>query len=358
MKYIGVPRCPYCNKRVGFIRTWRLKREGEYKCPRCSGISNIYLSPLIYVLAVLAVFASGMLYFFHKFILSDMELTTAIEVAVPFALFFLLSLFMVYLEKPQLKKVAKKPGQGAPRQMSGARPSGMARPSGTSQRTSPQGIQRNTAPAQRPINRDSRRDSGRDMNQTQMFREDFDYTVPFNRSDVSEAPTGLPYGANDAHGGTRVDVPRVRDMDRGPQKIGPQVKSKPLGASSGVPTGNPTEAPTGSSKKKQANTSSAASGGGQRPAKKPLASGQKAAKNAQADAFADSPVLKRRGVQMPDGSQVDALSPVVSDVKYTDGVDRSPKPAPAPPMETDDFFAKYDDPEYIRKRMEEISRKK
>ena len=45
MQYFGVPRCPYCKKRVNLIRTWSLKRQGEYRCPRCGGISNIFLSP-------------------------------------------------------------------------------------------------------------------------------------------------------------------------------------------------------------------------------------------------------------------------------------------------------------------------
>ena len=49
MQYFGIPTCPYCRKRVNLIRTWKLKREGEYKCPRCGGISNVYLSPLVYV---------------------------------------------------------------------------------------------------------------------------------------------------------------------------------------------------------------------------------------------------------------------------------------------------------------------
>lgn len=107
MRYFGVPTCPYCKKRVNLIRTWSLKRQGEYQCPRCAGISNIYLSPLIYVLALLAVSASGVIYFFHKFILDDIELKTALYVFIPFAIFFLFSLFMVYLEKPVIKKVSK-----------------------------------------------------------------------------------------------------------------------------------------------------------------------------------------------------------------------------------------------------------
>ena len=107
MQYFGVPTCPYCKKRVNLIRTWSLKRQGEYQCPRCGGISNIFLSPLIYVFALLAVFAGGAVYFFHKFILDDVSLSTALQVLIPFAVFFLLSLFLVYLAKPVIKKVPR-----------------------------------------------------------------------------------------------------------------------------------------------------------------------------------------------------------------------------------------------------------
>ena len=107
MQYFGVPRCPYCKKRVNLIRTWSLKRQGEYQCPRCGGISNIYLSPLIYVFALLAVFSAGAVYFFHKFILNDVDLTTCFQVILPFVVFFLLSLFLVYLAKPVIKRVSR-----------------------------------------------------------------------------------------------------------------------------------------------------------------------------------------------------------------------------------------------------------
>ncbi len=107
MKYFSVPICPYCKKRVNLIRTWSLKRQGEYLCPRCGGISNIYLSPLVYVFALMAVLGGGALYFFHKFVLDDVSLMTVVQVLIPFAVFFLLSLFMVYLEKPVIKTVSK-----------------------------------------------------------------------------------------------------------------------------------------------------------------------------------------------------------------------------------------------------------
>ncbi len=107
MQYFGVPRCPYCKKRVNLIRTWSLKRQGEYQCPRCGGISNIFLSPLVYVLALLAVFSGGAVYFFHKFVLNDVTVSTCLHVLAPFAGFFLISLFLVYLEKPVIKRVSR-----------------------------------------------------------------------------------------------------------------------------------------------------------------------------------------------------------------------------------------------------------
>ena len=107
MQLIGIPKCPYCRKRINLIRVWSLKKHGEYRCPRCRGISNIYLSPLIYVIAVVAAASAFLIYFFARFISDSLTLLTAAEVAVPFAAFFLLSLFFVYLEKPVIKRVKR-----------------------------------------------------------------------------------------------------------------------------------------------------------------------------------------------------------------------------------------------------------
>ncbi len=116
MRYFGVPVCPYCKKRVNLIRTWSLKKQGEYCCPRCGGISNVYLSPLIYVFALLAVFSGGAMYFFHRYILGDLTFSTVLQVLLPFVLFYLISLFMVYLAKPVIKKVYRSPKEQVRRQ--------------------------------------------------------------------------------------------------------------------------------------------------------------------------------------------------------------------------------------------------
>lgn len=114
MQYFGIPTCPYCKKHVNLVRTWRLKREGEYKCPRCGGISNIYLSPLVYVFAVLAICAGVCIYFFHKFVLDDIKLFTCLQIFIPFAIFFFLSLFTVYLKRPVIRRVQREAPQQAP----------------------------------------------------------------------------------------------------------------------------------------------------------------------------------------------------------------------------------------------------
>lgn len=130
MQYFGVPKCPYCGKRVNLIRTWSLKKEGEYRCPRCRGISNIFLSPLIYALAVLSIFAGIVIYFYFKFIVGAITLKTLIPVSMPFIIFFLLSHFMPYLKRPVIKKVPlkqnmRKPAQIRPTQPMQAIPNGL-----------------------------------------------------------------------------------------------------------------------------------------------------------------------------------------------------------------------------------------
>lgn len=107
MQIIGVPTCPYCRKRVNLIRTWSLKKHGEYRCPKCRGISNIYLSPLVYIFALIAIALGFVVYFFEAYISDTLDLNTIWKVFIPFAGFFFLSLFGVYLKKPVIKRVRK-----------------------------------------------------------------------------------------------------------------------------------------------------------------------------------------------------------------------------------------------------------
>ena len=107
MQLFGIPTCPYCRKRVNYFRAWSLRKHGEYRCPRCKGISNIYLSPLTYVFAFIAIAAGFLIYFFGKFISDSIGILTVLEVLAPFVIFFVLTPFMVYFKKPVIRRVRK-----------------------------------------------------------------------------------------------------------------------------------------------------------------------------------------------------------------------------------------------------------
>lgn len=311
MQYFGVPTCPYCKKRVNLIRTWSLKRQGEYRCPRCGGISNIYLSPLVYVFALVAIFAGVAIYFFHKFILNDITLTTGVQVVIPFAVFFLLSLFMVYLAKPVIKKVPRaqvdrkkrnKGGNFEERRMPAAGQQGQTgrifydggdyQPH-TSYQTGPQPQERDDQDMKIVEPRESRPAYGE---------------APVQRTAVAAVP--------------QEEAPRQ-------QAAAPRTQA-------------PVEAPQAPVAKAQDPAPQKQASSGAQPAQ----------------VKASAPVAPRQAVEAP------AVSPAPQAAQpATPAVSRPVAPAPVvthleAPKPKDDFFAKYDDPEYISRRLEELKRER
>ncbi|MFI3207059.1 MAG: hypothetical protein R3Y33_07405 [Clostridia bacterium] len=76
-------------------------------CPRCHGLSNIYQSPLIYLFAVIAIVAAFLIYFFEVYAWNSLSLMTTFHVFIPFAIFFLISLFLIHLDKVLIKRIKK-----------------------------------------------------------------------------------------------------------------------------------------------------------------------------------------------------------------------------------------------------------
>lgn len=104
MKLFGRAQCPYCGKKVNPIVTWGLRRRGEYRCPRCMGISNVFLSSALPFLALGAVVIAALI------LLGTMMVTpapwwSALAVLAPFVVFYLLSLLCVQLRRPVFRKV-------------------------------------------------------------------------------------------------------------------------------------------------------------------------------------------------------------------------------------------------------------
>ena len=102
------PRCPYCGKKLGYFNAWAIKTQGEYRCKKCGGFSDVMLAQGIYVLSLIMT-AVGAVFFLLAFLkITELNVFSVLMVVLPFALFFLLSVFFVRLRKIE--------GGGAPPQ--------------------------------------------------------------------------------------------------------------------------------------------------------------------------------------------------------------------------------------------------
>lgn len=124
MKQLGRPVCPYCGKKVNFIITWGLRRRGEYCCPRCQGISNVFLSGAASVSAFLAVAISGILMLCLIFLLKDPTWWSVLAVLAPYVVFYIISLFCVQLRKPVFRRTSRS-GDGSRQTGAGRRDENM-----------------------------------------------------------------------------------------------------------------------------------------------------------------------------------------------------------------------------------------
>lgn len=383
MQYFGVPRCPYCKKRVNLIRTWSLKRQGEYQCPRCGGISNIYLSPLIYVFALLAVFSAGAVYFFHKFILNDVDLTTCFQVILPFVVFFLLSLFMVYLAKPVIKRVSREESgkKGKKRPAADARRAGVnsgntghiyadqedylpqndyrtgpfpqerpvnaPAPQAVSENAQPTAVmaspaaQRRMAAQNTAAHRGARRPAAAQNSQTQSRVSPMKgETSTMPRTQGAAQPNHA--AARPTPSGGTASMPRAQGAA---QSNHAAARPAPSGGTASIPRAQ------GAAQPNHAAARPAPSGG-----TAPMPRAQSGAQPSRASRPAQQPVApvtpRREPAARPQTQQPSRrtsipeprqASHVVSSVEI--------------PSVSDDFFAKYDDPAYVERRLKEIQEK-
>ncbi len=383
MQYFGVPRCPYCKKRVNLIRTWSLKRQGEYQCPRCGGISNIYLSPLIYVFALLAVFSAGAVYFFHKFILNDVDLTTCFQVILPFVVFFLLSLFMVYLAKPVIKRVSREESgkKGKKRPAADARRAGVnsgntghiyadqeeylpqndyrtgpfpqerpvnaPAPQAVSENAQPTAVmaspaaQRRMAAQNTAAHRGARRPAAAQNSQTQS-------RVSPMKGETSTMPRAQS-GAQPNHAAARpapstgtASMPRAQgaaQSNRAAVRPAPSGGTAPMPRTQGAAQPNHAAArpaPSGGTAPMPRTQSGAQPSRASRPAQQPVA-----------------PVTPRREPAARPQTQQPSRRTSIPEPRQASHVVSSVEI----PSVSDDFFAKYDDPAYVERRLKEIQEK-
>ena len=343
MQYFGVPKCPYCKKRVNFIRTWSLKRQGEYRCPRCGGISNIFLSPLVYVFALLAVFCGGAVYFFHRFILDDVDLTTCLQVLIPFAVFFLLSLFMVYLAKPVIKKVPREE-KGRKKRQAPAAPPPEPRPS-RSRRPSPSGEyeslprgQQVAGPQHQPTLPSKEAPSPRAVRENVQRTTVLPPSQQPPRRRPAPAPQSPAAQRRQAAQQTAQGAARRSAPPQGEAPVRQRVASAPeqeQRAPAPVPGRQP--APVS---RPQAPAPAAQP---QQPVRRPAVAPRSEAAPVQRASRAAAPAQEAPVREAPRRAPVQEprkASRVVGDVEL--------------PVSNEDFFAKYNDPAYIERRLKEL----
>ena len=113
MKFFQLPSCPYCNKKMNIIATWAIRREGEFRCPRCRGVSNIMLDIKLALIAVASVILSALLFVILRIISQNESIGILILCISPILIFYISSVFFVRLRKPVMKKkrrrVSKQP---------------------------------------------------------------------------------------------------------------------------------------------------------------------------------------------------------------------------------------------------------
>ena len=368
MRYFGIPTCPYCKKRVNLIRTWSLKRQGEYRCPRCGGIANIYLSPLVFVFALIAVFAGVAIYFFHKFILDDIALDTCLQVVVPFALFFLLSLFMVYLEKPVIKKVPRE-------QVDKKR-----RPKG-------QTFESRRMPQQGETGRVFFGQEDYYPQKPQNFpgpmpAEDEDMKI------VAPKEVGRPLGEGEAVERSSVVPAKAPEIPQAPQVSSPVPSPAQVRAQAGAavqsarqaapaapkaqavsqPVSKPVSQPAPAAAVQAAAPVAPKAQAVSQPVSKPVSQPapapavQAAAPAAPKAQAAPQPVSKPVSQPAP-AAAVQAAAPVAPKAQAVSQPVSKPVSQPAPvgkasKASSQDYFAKYDDPEYISRRLAELRRER
>jgi len=111
MKKFRKARCPHCGEKLSLLRTWTIKTQGEYKCPKCGGYSNIELDPAVYFFSIGAIVLSGLIYLVWMVAVRTLSLPAILFMLLPYFLFYLLCFFLVRLRKPTVRR---KPPAGRP----------------------------------------------------------------------------------------------------------------------------------------------------------------------------------------------------------------------------------------------------
>lgn len=113
MKKFRKARCPHCGRKLGFLQTWSIKTQGEFECPKCGGFSNIELDPAVYLFSILAIILGGLVYLIRMIAVKSLSIPTILFAVLPYFVFYLISVYLVRLRKPESGRRAPAPHRSA-----------------------------------------------------------------------------------------------------------------------------------------------------------------------------------------------------------------------------------------------------
>lgn len=95
-------RCPYCGKKISYLKAFFIRRRGEYFCKKCKKESNIHIKKTIWIFFIFVLLMSLAILGYYTFFTDRENLWFLLIVVIPFLIFYIFSPLFVRL-RPKMK---------------------------------------------------------------------------------------------------------------------------------------------------------------------------------------------------------------------------------------------------------------
>lgn len=95
-------RCPYCGKKISYLKAFMIRRRGEHFCKKCKKVSNIHIKKTIWVFFLFVLLMSLTIMGFYLFFTDREDLKFIIYTVIPFIIFYLFAPLFIRL-RPKMK---------------------------------------------------------------------------------------------------------------------------------------------------------------------------------------------------------------------------------------------------------------
>ena len=107
---IHLTRCPYCNRKISYFGASILRKQGEYKCTKCTCVSNVTLNKAIYGLVSIVCVSALLITVLYATFGDHGSLKGLLYLFIPFVVFYITAPFFVQLvphkERSSVKHVS------------------------------------------------------------------------------------------------------------------------------------------------------------------------------------------------------------------------------------------------------------